>query len=98
MTNISSDIKAKKAGENAYKQMKIALRSNDPSVQNKCWLFVAMSLMQQGQVKRSKWVIMEVHRDVKDKDEVLTRMSQGIWARLQYVWRNQSKHNKVLSR
>merc|ERR1712186_305437 len=54
-----------KAGKNAYKQMAIALRSQDPLVIYKCWLFVAMSLMQQKQLKKSRMIIQTVHQNVK---------------------------------
>ena len=82
---------AQRAGDNAFRQMKIALRSSDPYVLNKCWLFVAMSLMQQGQLKRSKHIIYHIHNSVKEHDEVLSRMCKGIWARLQYTWKNPDK-------
>ena len=67
--------------------MKIALRSSDPYVLKKCWLFVAMSFMQQGQLNKSKHIIYEIHKSVREQDEVLSRMCRGIWARLQYAWK-----------
>jgi len=82
-----------KAGKNAFKQMAIALRSQDPLVIYKCWLFVAMSLMQQKQLKKSKAIIQRVHQQVKSNhdDKNLLCMCKGIWARLRYTWKN----NKV---
>ena len=71
--------------------MKIALRSSDPYVLNKCWLFVAMSLMQQGQLQKSKYIIYQIHNSVKEHDPVLSRMCKGIWARLQYTWKEKIK-------
>ena len=65
------------------------MRSRDPSVMNKCWLFIAMSLMQQKELKKSRNIILKVHSDSKS-DEVITKMCKGIWARLQHAW----KHNK----
>jgi len=82
---------AKRAGDNAFRQMKIALRSSDPYVLNKCWLFVAMSLMQQGQLQKSKYIIYQIHNSVKEHDPVLSRMCKGIWARLQYTWKKKIK-------
>ena len=78
-----------KAGKNAIKQMTIALRSPDPLVIYKCWLFVAMSLMQQKQLKKSKTIIQKVHQQVKsDHDgKNLLCMCKGIWARLRYTWK-----------
>lgn len=78
-----------KAGENAFKQMKVALRSDDPSVIFKCWLFVAMSQMQQKQLKKSKAIIQNVYDQVKSQeDQTLSKMCLGIWARLQHKWNN----------
>jgi len=79
-----------KAGKNAYNQMAIALRSPDPLVISKCWLFVAMSLMQQKQLKKSKVIIQRVHQQVKstpDPDKNIICMCKGIWARLRYTWK-----------
>jgi len=78
-----------KAGKNAIKQMTIALRSPDPLVIYKCWLFVAMSLMQQKQLKKSKAIIQRVHQQVKSDhdDKNLLCMCKGIWARLRYTWK-----------
>lgn len=82
-----------KAGENAFRQMKIALRSEDPLVIYKCWLFVAMSLLQQKRLKRSRAIIEHVFAEVKVKynDKTLLSMCKGIWARLQHAWRNEIK-------
>ena len=81
---------AVKAGQNAFKQMKVALRSEDPLVVYKCWLFVAMSLMQQKQLNQAKKIIKTVFVNVKsnhdDDDKNLIAMCKGIWARLQHAW------------
>ena len=54
---------AVRACENAYKQMIIALKSQpSPSTVLKCWLFVAMSLMQRGSLKESRKVIQSVYQ------------------------------------
>jgi len=80
---------AVKAGKNAYKQMAIALRSPDPLIIYKCWLFVAMSLMQQKQLKKSRIIIQTVHQNVKSihQDKTLICMCKGIWARLKHTWK-----------
>ena len=88
-------VQAKRAGENAFKQMKIALRSSDPLVICKCWLFVAMSFMQQNQLRKSKAIIQRVHENVKNNhdDKALLCMCKGIWARLQYHWQSNKIKN-----
>jgi len=82
-----------KAGKNAFKQMLIASRSQDPFIIYKCWLFLAMSLLQQKQLKKSREIIQRVHQQVKstDQDKTLLCMCQGIWSRLKYTW----KHDKI---
>ena len=45
--------------------MKVALQSEDPLVVYKCWLFVAMSLMQQKQLNQAKEIIKIVFVNVK---------------------------------
>ena len=92
-TNIYFLFQAIKAGKNAFKQMLIASRSQDPFIIYKCWLFLAMSLLQQKQLKKSREIIQRVHQQVKstDQDKTLLCMCQGIWSRLKYTW----KHDKI---
>jgi hypothetical protein len=73
--------------------MLIASRSQDPFVIYKCWLFLAMSLLQQKQLKKSREIIQRVHQQVKstDQDKTLLCMCQGIWSRLKYTW----KHDQI---
>ena len=60
-----------------------------PIVTFKCWLFVAMSQMQQKQLKKSKAIIQNVYDQVKSQeDQTLSKMCLGIWARLQHKWNN----------
>lgn len=81
---------AVRAGDNAFRQMRIALKSSDPSVIFRCWLFVAMSLMQLGDLQQSKRILQNVHSAVGKKilpdDKTVLTMCLGIWARLQYAW------------
>lgn len=89
---------AHKACTNALHQMKIALRSEDPSIIHRCWLYVAMSLMQQGKLLSSRRIIERIYREATNsshngatKNERIVKMCHGIWARLKYVWTN-GKH------
>ncbi len=84
---------AVKAGVNAVKQMKIALefnREGDPSVLHRCWLFVAMSLMQQKRLKKSKTIIQSAYEANNArgalKDDRVEKMCLGIWARLKHAY------------
>ena len=67
--------------------MRIALRSRDPSVVHRCWLFVAMSLMQQGSLKKARNIIRFVYEANRDnEDQKLVNMSKGIWSRLKFAY------------
>ena len=88
-----------KSWSNAFKQMKVALQSEDPLVVYKCWLFVAMSLMQQKQLNQAKKIIKTVFVNVKSNhdndDKNLIAMCKGIWARLQHAWTLEIKTNPM---
>ena len=95
---------AYKACDNAFNQMKIALRSGDPSVVHRCWLYVAMSLMQQRKLHDSKRIIKRVYQDnmrlewngnIISRDEKITKMCLGIWARLKYAWKKEVKREII---
>jgi len=82
---------AKRAGDNAMKQMAIVVKSQQgrtPSVVLRCWLFVAMSAMQQGRLKDARQIIRYVYHTSKYRlSEVdwYTKIEQkcmGTWSRL----------------
>lgn len=90
---------AHRACENALRQMKIALKSDDPFVIYRCWLYVAMSLMQQGKLSSSRRIIEAVYRKFstldkmnhRTEDEKILKMCLGIWARLMHVWNSRKR-------
>jgi adenylate cyclase class IV len=82
---------AKRAGENAQKQLIVATKFGDPMVVAKCWLFVAMSLMQQKIFYNAKIIVRNVYAHCRHKSMKnlvgtgkLVVMCRGIWARLCY--------------
>ena len=81
------------AGENATKQMNILLRYSDavnPSILCKCWLFVAMSLMQVKRLKKCRVILVNIHRYYNENsefiDDKIFKMTLGIYARLKHIW------------
>jgi len=90
---------AHRACENALRQMKVALKSDDPFVIYRCWLYVAMSLMQQGKLSSSRRIIEAVYRKFstldkmnhRTEDEKILKMCLGIWARLMHVWNSRKR-------
>ncbi|XP_059091898.1 uncharacterized protein LOC131887332 [Tigriopus californicus] len=90
---------ALRAGQNAWNQMRIALRSMDPSVILKCWLFMAMSLMQLQQLRRSKLIIRNVLQYNRDRGQLedlrVNSMCQGIWSRLKFQYRMRNTKRKA---
>lgn len=82
---------AMKAGENALKQLAVAQRFGDKTVIAKCWLFVAMSCMQQRDFYKARWIIRNIYKQTKApgmKDLLgtskIVTICRGIWARLIY--------------
>lgn len=92
---------ARQAGDNAKKQMQVILRSQQlhksPSVILRCWLFLAMSAMQQGRLKDSRKILQSVYQTSKtgltpaDRDVKIEKMCLGIWSRLKYAWQVNKK-------
>ena len=89
-------LQAKRAGDNAMKQMAIVVKSQQgrtPSVVLRCWLFVAMSAMQQGRLKDARQIIRWVYHTSRyglsevDRDTKIEKMCLGIWSRLRYAWK-----------
>lgn len=92
---------AVRAGQNAWNQMRIALRSQDPTVILKCWLFVAMSLMQLQKLRRSKQIIRNVlqfnRKRGQFEDPKVNNMCYGIWSRLKFQYRMRTTKRKASS-
>lgn len=72
--------------------MKVALMAEDPGVALRCWLFVAMSKMQLGELEEARDIIRQVYRRVALDDDkvVVVNMCKGIWTRLQFHWKIRS--------
>lgn len=82
---------AEKAGVNALRQMRVAVSSGDDFVLSRCWLFLAMSYMQQQRLRASKsivrWVFRRAQLSRRGGDAAtLGRMCRGVWARLAHAW------------
>ena len=92
-------LQARQAGDNAMKQMQIIVRSQQlhrsPSVILRCWLFLAMSAMQQGRLKDSRNILQTVYQvskvDLVERDVKIENMCLGIWSRLKYAWQVNKK-------
>jgi len=82
---------ALRAGDNAMKQLLVAMRSGDKTVVVKCWLFLGQSLLQQGQFRDSATILRRAWREchipplaLLNSTAKLLNMCRGIWARLKY--------------
>jgi len=82
---------AVRAGENAAKQLMVAHKFGDKTVIAKCWLFIAMSEMQQKHFVASRRIIKRVYKltqtsamkNLSGTEKIVT-ICRGIWARLVY--------------
>lgn len=84
---------AQRAERNARRQLQVAMKSADLFSLTKCWLFIAMSQMQQGYLIRSREILKNIYRFcgsnkmARFSDSAKLRiMCRGIWARLKHVW------------
>jgi len=90
---------AVKAGTNALKQLVVAMRCGDKTVEMRCWLFIGQSLLQQCQFRQAARVIRLVWSCCHQPPLVLLsctakllNMCRGVWARLRHerrIWGNQ---------
>lgn len=71
-------------------QMKLGLRSGDPSIISRCKLYYSISLIQKGRLRAAKNLILKQYEYAKEEkqtgDERLYKMCHGIWLKLQYSY------------
>lgn len=70
-------------------QMKLGLKSDNPSIISRCKLYYSISLIQKGKLRAAKTIILEEYKHAKDErnggDDRLYKMCHGIWLKLQYT-------------
>jgi hypothetical protein len=73
-------IKAKKAGDNALRQMRIIVAIGDPSLIYHCWIFISMSLMQQKRLRDSRKVLEWIYNSQKSlpADQVKIQLKKSL--------------------
>ena len=87
-----------KAGHNAMHQLKLALTSRNPEVILKCWLFIAMSSIQQRNFGLARNLIENVFAVSKEREFTkLCNMCKGIWSRLKFERKQARKKMRELS-
>lgn len=62
------------AGRISSAQLKLAVRLGDPIMRARCYLYLALSLAQQGYLKKAKHIV----RTVKKHQPCLTNICQGV--------------------
>lgn len=87
-------------------QLRLAMKSGDPSIVLRCKLYYSISLIQKGELRKAKNVVTEQYALAKSDelcgDERLYKMCHGIWLKLQYAYhlrklkRLEAVANKVL--
>lgn len=70
------------------KQLQLAARLGDPTQVCRCWIFLAMSAIQHGQLRLSRQILTYqwrfVHTTEGQRDPRLKNMILGVWSRLVY--------------
>ncbi|GAB6028610.1 hypothetical protein CHUAL_004448 [Chamberlinius hualienensis] len=77
------------AGNISKHQFRIALQIGDPTIIARCKLYLALSMMQLGQIRRPKQIILEQYEFAKSlsencRDIRLENMCIGLWAKLKH--------------
>lgn len=90
---------AKRAGDNALRQMRIIVAIGDPSLLFHCWIFISMSLMQQKRLRESRKVLEWIYNSQKSlpadqADSKVIKMCLGCWSRLKFHWQKQGRTQK----
>lgn len=80
-------------------QLKIALKSGDPSVVARCKLYYSISLIQKGYLRAAKQMVLAQYSLAKCdlSDDRVYKMCHGIWLKLQhsYYLRKQQRLNAI---
>lgn len=70
-------------------QLKLGLKSGDPSIIARCKLYYSISLIQKGRLRAAKHLILKEYEYAKEErrggDDRLYKMCHGIWLKLQYT-------------
>lgn len=78
------------AGRISKYQLKLAVRSGDPTIVVRCKLYYSISLIQKGKFRAARQVILQQYEYAKEErsggDERLYRMCHGIWLKLQQTF------------
>ncbi|XP_014480064.1 PREDICTED: uncharacterized protein LOC106747226 [Dinoponera quadriceps] len=89
---------AEMAGKISTRQFELALRLGNPLLVARCKLYSALSLIQRGHFRAPQCTIKRIHKfALKEKDERLQNMCHGIWAKLQYCYKQYKQQKKLLS-
>ncbi|KAK2154475.1 hypothetical protein LSH36_268g02029 [Paralvinella palmiformis] len=87
---------AKHAGQISCRQLCCAVEMGDPSTVIRCHLYYALSLMQTGRLRGSKYTIRRCYKKAQSlivPDLQLLAMCKGMWSRLQYKYMQKKNRN-----
>ncbi|CAL8090020.1 unnamed protein product [Orchesella dallaii] len=82
---------AEEAGHVSITQLRIAMKLEDPGIKSRCRIYAAISLLQRGYLKSCRDIVRNEYLyavSLPDgSDPRLRRMCLGVWAKLQYHWK-----------
>lgn len=69
-------------------QLKIALKSGNPSIVSRCRLYYSISLIQKGHLRAAKQIVLAQYAIAKsdESDDRVYKMCHGIWLKLQHSY------------
>lgn len=88
---------AKMAGKISVKQFELAMRLDNPLLVARCRLYAALSLIQRGHFATPKYMIQRIYEfALIEKDVRLQNMCRGVWAKLQYNYKQYRQQKRFL--
>lgn len=85
----SFDACAERAARISFYQLKLAMKSGNPSIIARCKLYYSISLIQKGQLGAAKHLVLKQYEWAKKEmaagEPLLYKMCHGIWLKLQYT-------------
>jgi len=86
------------AGKISKKQFELALILDNPVLVARCKLYSALSLIQRGHFAIPRYMIKRIHKfALREKNVCLQNMCQGIWAKLQYSYKQYKQQKTFVS-
>lgn len=91
-------MQAEMAGKISVRQFELALRLDNPLLVARCRLYSALSLIQRGCFRTPRYTIKRIYKFAHEERDIhLQNMCQGMWAKLQYCYKQYKQRKRFAS-